>query len=467
MTEDLENKKEGMYAGQNEVSREGYKPAENTNYRNGERPMRPRIKVQRAYSSSRNYNNDSAGFRPEGFGAALQSDGGQQRSYRPRYNGGQQGGYQSRQGGYQSQQRQGGYRSRYNNDSDGNYQPRQNQYGQRQGSPYRQNYNSGMDNGYQPRQSSGYRPRYNNGGDGGYQPRQNSYQRGNNYQRGGYGPQRQSSYQQRGDYRQRTPDYDPNAKYSMKKRIEYKENNIDPTVPVRLNKFLANAGICSRREADEFIQAGVVSVNGKVVTELGTKVLRTDDIRFHDQKVSMEKKVYVLLNKPKDCVTTSDDPQQRKTVMDLVKNACPERIYPVGRLDRNTTGVLLLTNDGDLASKLTHPKFLKKKIYHVFLDKKVTAHDMQQIATGITLEDGEVHADAIEYASATDKSQVGIEIHSGKNRIVRRIFESLGYRVVKLDRVQFAGLTKKNLRRGDWRFLTEKEVDMLRMGAFE
>lgn len=465
MTEDLENKKEGMYAGQNEVSREGYKPAENTNYRNGERPMRPRIKVQHAYSSSRNYNNDSAGFRPEGFGAALQSDGGQQRSYRPRYNSGQQGGYQQRQG-YQPQQR-GGYRPRYNSDADGNYQPRQNQYGQRQGSPYRQNYNQGMDGGYQPRQSAGYRPRYNNGGgEGGYQPRQNSYQRGG-YQRGGYGPQRQPAYQQRGGYRQRTPDYDPNAKYSQKKRIEYKEANIDPTVPVRLNKYLANAGICSRREADEFIQAGVVSVNGQVVTELGTKVLRTDDIRFHDQKVSMEKKVYVLLNKPKDCVTTSDDPQQRKTVMDLVKNACPERIYPVGRLDRNTTGVLLLTNDGDLASKLTHPKFLKKKIYHVFLDKKVTAHDMQQIATGITLEDGEVHADAIEYASATDKSQVGIEIHSGKNRIVRRIFESLGYRVVKLDRVLFAGLTKKNLRRGDWRFLTEKEVDMLRMGAFE
>lgn len=465
MTEDLENKKEGMYAGQNEVSREGYKPAENTNYRNGERPMRPRIKVQRAYSSSRNYNNDSAGFRPEGFGAALQSDGGQQRSYRPRYNSGQQGGYQQRQG-YQPQQR-GGYRPRYNSDADGNYQPRQNQYGQRQGSPYRQNYNQGMDGGYQPRQSAGYRPRYNNGGgEGGYQPRQNSYQRGG-YQRGGYGPQRQPAYQQRGGYRQRTPDYDPNAKYSQKKRIEYKEANIDPTVPVRLNKYLANAGICSRREADEFIQAGVVSVNGQVVTELGTKVLRTDDIRFHDQKVSMEKKVYVLLNKPKDCVTTSDDPQQRKTVMDLVKNACPERIYPVGRLDRNTTGVLLLTNDGDLASKLTHPKFLKKKIYHVFLDKKVTAHDMQQIATGITLEDGEVHADAIEYASATDKSQVGIEIHSGKNRIVRRIFESLGYRVVKLDRVLFDGLTKKNLRRGDWRFLTEKEVDMLRMGAFE
>ena len=253
----------------------------------------------------------------------------------------------------------------------------------------------------------------------------------------------------------------------MKKRIEYKEENYDPNEPLRLNKFLANAGICSRREADEFIQAGVVTVNGEVVTELGTKIKRTDEIKFHDQPVTLEKKVYVLLNKPKDCVTTSDDPQQRKTVMDLVKNVCPERIYPVGRLDRNTTGVLLLTNDGDLASKLTHPKFLKKTVYHVYLDKNVTAHDMQQIAQGIELEDGEIHADAIEYASDTDKSQVGIEIHSGKNRIVRRIFEHLGYRVVKLDRVQFAGLTKKNLRRGDWRFLTEKEVEMLRMGAFE
>ena len=230
---------------------------------------------------------------------------------------------------------------------------------------------------------------------------------------------------------------------------------------------MANAGVCSRREADEFILAGVVTVNGNVVTELGTKVLRADEVKFHDQPVSLEKKVYVLLNKPKDYVTTSDDPQQRKTVMDLVKDVCPERIYPVGRLDRNTTGVLLLTNDGDLASKLTHPKFLKKKVYHVHLDKNVTEDDLQTIASGIELEDGEIHADAIEYADERDKKQVGIEIHSGKNRIVRRIFESLGYRVLRLDRVQFAGLTKKNLRRGDWRFLTEQEVDMLRSGMFE
>ena len=253
----------------------------------------------------------------------------------------------------------------------------------------------------------------------------------------------------------------------MKKQIEYKEYLEDPDAPIRLNKYLANAGVCSRREADDFIQAGVVKINGEIVTELGTKVQRTDTIHFHDQLVSLEKKVYVILNKPKDYVTTSDDPQARKTVMDLVKNCCKERIYPVGRLDRNTTGVLLFTNDGDLASKLTHPKYLKKKVYHVYLDKNVAAADLKQIAEGVNLEDGEVHADAISYASETDKRQVGIEIHSGKNRIVRRIFEAFGYRVVKLDRVMFAGLTKKGLKRGDWRFLTEKEVAILHMGSFE
>ncbi len=479
MSEELENMNESLSAGQNEVSRDGYRQTEGFNNQSGNRPMRPRIKAQRAYTPNRSYNKTEEGFRPEGFGAGLQPQGGAQRTYRPRFNADRQGGYQSQHGGYQQrqggyQQRPQGYRPHYNNEGEEGYQPRQGQYGQHQQAGYRPHYNKDAEGGYQPRQNqygdrqqAGYRPRYNaNQGEGGYQPRQGGYQRGG-YQRPQYGQQRQGGYNRQGYNRQRTADYDPHAKYSLKKRIEYKEEHIDPTVPVRLNKFLANAGICSRREADEFIQAGVVTVNGNVVTELGTKVMRTDDVKFHDQPVKMEKKVYVLLNKPKDTVTTSDDPQQRKTVMDLVKNACPERIYPVGRLDRNTTGVLLLTNDGDLASKLTHPKFLKKKIYHVFLDKNVTAHDMQQIASGITLEDGEVHADAIEYASPTDKSQVGIEIHSGKNRIVRRIFESLGYRVVKLDRVQFAGLTKKNLRRGDWRFLTEKEVDMLRMGAFE
>ena len=257
------------------------------------------------------------------------------------------------------------------------------------------------------------------------------------------------------------------AKYSKKKQLEYKEQNYDPNEPIRLNKFLSNAGVCSRREADEFIQAGAVKVNGEVVTELGTKITRQDLVTYNDKPVQIESKVYIVLNKPKNCVTTSDDPQERLTVMDLVKNACKERIYPVGRLDRNTTGVLLLTNDGDLASKLTHPSFKKKKIYHVWLDKNVSVEDMEKIANGLDLEDGEIHADAISYASETDKSQVGIEIHSGRNRIVRRIFESLGYHVVKLDRVYFAGLTKKNLGRGKWRYLNEKEVNALRMGAFE
>ncbi len=455
-------------------------------YRPGRSP-RPRIQKPRPQFNQGGYNRnqeqEEGGFRPEGFGAGLMSSTPQRPSgYRPRNNynneGGyqprQQGGYNNQRGGYQ-QRPQGGY-GQQRQQGEGGYQPRQ-QYGQQRQGGYGQQRQQG-EGGYQPRQQYGQQRQGGYGQQrqqGGYNNQRGGYQQGGyNNQRGGYGQQRQGGYnqrggygQQRGNFRQHTPGYDPNAKYSLKKRIEYKEENYDPNEPLRLNKFLANAGVCSRREADEFIQAGVVKVNGEVVTELGTKVLRSDEVLFHDQPVKMEKKVYVLLNKPKDYVTTSDDPQQRKTVMDLVKGACEERIYPVGRLDRNTTGVLLLTNDGDLASKLTHPKFLKKKIYHVHLDHNVTAHDMQQIAEGITLDDGEIKADAIEYASDTDKKQVGIEIHSGKNRIVRRIFESLGYKVVKLDRVQFAGLTKKNVKRGDWRYLTEEEVDRLRMGAYE
>ena len=301
--------------------------------------------------------------------------------------------------------------------------------------------------------------------EGGYSARPFAGDNTRSFRKEGTAPRK--PMQGKGPRRPRTADYNPNAKYSMKKQIEYKETHIDPNEPIRLTRFLANAGVCSRREADDFIAAGVVSVNGKVVTELGTKVLRSDNVVFHNQPVMPEKKVYILLNKPKDYVTTTDDPQKRKTVMDLIKGACREHVYPVGRLDRNTTGVLLFTNDGDLASKLTHPHFLKKKVYHVFLDKNVAASDIQRIAEGIELDDGEIHADAVEYASPTDKKQVGIEIHSGRNRIVRRIFEHLGYRVVKLDRVLFAGLTKKNVKRGDWRFLTEAEVNMLRMGAFE
>lgn len=410
----------------------GRRPRFASNNEGGERP-------QRSYNSR--YNNNG--------------DGGEQRPYRPRFNGGQQG-----EGGYR-QQRSYGNRPSYdnNNGERSSYNPNFNNNA-RPHRPYNSRYNSN-NNGEGGEQRS-YRPRFNNAqqGEGGYRPQRPRFNNGGG-QQGGY------NRQQGGGYRPRTADYNPNAKYSMKKQIEYKDVLTDPDEPIRLNKFLANAGICSRREADEFITAGVVSVNGVVVTELGTKVKRTDEIKFHDQSVNIERKVYVLLNKPKDCVTTSDDPQERKTVMDFVKGACKERIYPVGRLDRNTTGVLLLTNDGDLASKLTHPKYLKKKIYHVYCDKNVTKADLDQIVSGITLDDGEIHADAVSYASETDKSQVGIEIHSGKNRIVRRIFEALGYRVIKLDRVYFAGLTKKGLRRGDWRYLTEQEVNMLRMGSFE
>ena len=290
---------------------------------------------------------------------------------------------------------------------------------------------------------------------------------GNNNRGGGYGNNGGYGNRRPGGPQRRTNDYNPNAKYNFQKQLKYKEVLADPNEPIRLNKFLSNAGVCSRREADEFITAGAVKVNDVVVTELGTKITRQDKVEFNGKPVQIESKVYIVLNKPKNCVTTSDDPQERLTVMDLVKNACQERIYPVGRLDRNTTGVLLLTNDGDLASKLTHPSFKKKKIYHVWLDKNVSIEDMEKIANGLELEDGEIHADAISYASEDDKSQVGIEIHSGRNRIVRRIFESLGYHVTKLDRVYFAGLTKKMLGRGKWRYLNEREVNALRMGAFE
>lgn len=411
---------------------------------------------RKSYNNREGYNRNNR-FEGGNYGRRSNNDGGerpQRSSFNPRFNNG--GEYQQRGGygnNYNRQQRPYGNRS-FNNEG-----------GERQyGNP---RFNGG------DRQQRSFNPRFNNEGgeQRSFRPRQNN-QGGygnNNYNRqqgGGYGNSYGNNRQQ-GGFRKRTADYNPNAKYSMKKQIEYKDVLTDPNEPIRLNKFLANAGICSRREADEFITAGVVSVNGVIVTELGTKVHRNDEVKFHDQPVNIEKKVYILLNKPKDCVTTSDDPQERKTVMDFVKNACKERIYPVGRLDRNTTGVLLLTNDGEMASKLTHPKYQKKKIYHVYCDKNVAKSDLDQILQGITLEDGEIHADAISYASDTDKSQVGIEIHSGKNRIVRRIFEHMGYKVVKLDRVYFAGLTKKGLRRGDWRFLTENEVNVLRMGSFE
>lgn len=441
--------------GNRSYNREGgerpYRPSYNRE--GGERPYRPRFNTNNEGGErpQRSYGDRSYGDRPQR--PSYNREGGD-RPYRPRFN--------NNEGGERPQ------RPRFNSEGGGSYgdRPQRPSYNREGGDrPYRPRFNNeGGDRPQRPYNREGgdrpYRPRFNNGeGGGGY--------RSNNGGGGGYRPRYNNDRQ--GGYRPRprTGDYDPNAKYSIKKQIEYKEQFVDPNEPIRLNKFLANAGVCSRREADEFITAGVVSVNGEVVTELGTKIKRSDVVKFHEEPVSIERKVYVLLNKPKDTVTTSDDPQERRTVMDLVKGACNERIYPVGRLDRNTTGVLLLTNDGDLASKLTHPKFLKKKIYHVHLDKNLAKADMEQIAAGIQLEDGEIHADAISYTDDFKKDQVGIEIHSGKNRIVRRIFESLGYKVIKLDRVFFAGLTKKGLRRGDWRYLTEAEVNYLRMGSFE
>ena len=440
--------------GNRSYNREGgerpYRPSYNRE--GGDRPYRPRFNAnneggdrpQRSYGDRPQrprFNSEGGSYGDRSQRPRFNSEGGSygDRPQRPRFNseGGSYGDRPQRPR-FSSEGGDRPYRPRFNNGEGGDrpYRPRFNN-GEGGDRPYRPRFNNGEGGGYRSNNGGGYRPRFNNDRQGGYRPRP------------------------------RTADYDPNAKYSVKKQIEYKEQFVDPNEPIRLNKFLANAGVCSRREADEFITAGVVSVNGEVVTELGTKIKRSDVVKFHEEPVSIERKVYVLLNKPKDTVTTSDDPQERRTVMDLVKGACNERIYPVGRLDRNTTGVLLLTNDGDLASKLTHPKFLKKKIYHVHLDKNLTKADMDQIAAGIQLEDGEIHADAISYTDDFKKDQVGIEIHSGKNRIVRRIFESLGYKVVKLDRVFFAGLTKKGLRRGDWRYLTEAEVNYLRMGSFE
>ena len=452
---DASSSEENSGAGRdgNQFNREGSYSRPSYNRENGDRPYRPRFnsengdRPQRSYSSDRPYRqrfnpNAENGDRPQ---RSYNND----RSYRPRYNseGGDrpQRSYGNNAGGDRP------YRPRYN--SEGGDRP-QRPYGNNAGGdrPYRPRYNSeGGDRSQRPYGN-------NAGGDRPFRPRYNS---------NGDRPQR--PYGNRDSYSRpirRTGDYDPNAKYSKKKQIEYKEQFVDPNEPIRLNKFLANAGVCSRREADEFITAGVVSVNGEVVTELGTKIKRGDEVKFHDQTVSIERKIYVLLNKPKDTVTTSDDPQARRTVMDLVKGACDERIYPVGRLDRNTTGVLLLTNDGDLASKLTHPSFKKKKIYQVTLDNPLTRADMDRIAEGVTLEDGEIFADEISYVKE-NKQEVGIEIHSGRNRIVRRIFEFLGYTVTKLDRVYYAGLTKKNLKRGAWRFLTREEVQRLKSGQYE
>lgn len=423
------------------------------------RVKRPRIgenKGEAMENESRYSNYETRGA--QGADDQHEAGAGYNQNYSRQRNYGNQGGY-NRQGGYN----QGGY----NQNRQGGYnQNRQGGYNQNRQGGYNQNrqggYNQNRQGGYNQNRQGGY----NQNRQGGYnQNRQGGY---NQNRQGGYNQNRQGGYNQnrQGGRKQAQP------KMQMRftprpQRIEYVLPEVDPNEQLRLNKFMANAGVCSRREADELIQKGLVKVNGNVVTELGVKITRNDVVEYNDKVVVAESKCYILLNKPKDTVTTSDDPNGRKTVMDLVKGACNERIYPVGRLDRNTTGVLLLTNDGDLASKLTHPKYVKKKIYQVWTDKPISEEDMQHIADGVELEDGPIHADAISYVSPTDRKQAGIEIHSGRNRVVRRIFESLGYHVVKLDRVYFAGLTKKNLPRGRWRYLTQEEVNFLKQNSFE
>jgi len=235
---------------------------------------------------------------------------------------------------------------------------------------------------------------------------------------------------------------------------------------MRLNKYLSNSGVCSRREADEYIAAGLVTVNGEVITRMGARVTSNDDVRFNGERLMGEEKVYIVMNKPKDFVTTTDDPHAEKTVMDLITEKCEQRVYPVGRLDKSTTGVLLLTNDGALTDQLTHPSYNRKKIYQVDLEKNLKKTDMDALVKGVELEDGPAHVDEISYIDE-DETKIGVEIHSGRNRVIRRMFEHLGYTIKKLDRVYFAGLTKKNLRRGAWRFLTPQEIAMLKMGSYE
>ncbi|MCQ2208182.1 MAG: rRNA pseudouridine synthase, partial [Paludibacteraceae bacterium] len=371
------------------------------------------------------------------------------------------GGYNNNRGGYNNNR---GYNNNNYDDNRNNYDENNGDYNNNRGgyNNDRGGYNNNR-GGYNNNRG-GYnnnRGGYNNNRGGGYNNNRGGGYNNNN-RGGGYNNNRGGGY----NNNRRPNGGRPQMRPRMPQPVEY-DIQYDPNEEVRLNKFLANAGVCSRREADQLIMAGAITVNGVAVSELGTKILRSDKVMINDQTVNPDRRVYLLLNKPKDCVTTTDDPNAKTTVMDIVKNACRERIYPVGRLDRNTTGVLLLTNDGDLAAKLTHPQYNKKKVYEVALDRALEPADYETILNGITLEDGEIKADNLSFVEEDNNKKVGIEIHSGRNRIVRRIFEHLGYRVMRLDRTYFAGLTKKNLRRGQWRFLSNDEVNKLRMGSFE
>jgi len=444
---------------------------ENGNYNPENRPYNRDGSNYNSERPQRNYNNNYGENRPQrSYNNNYNGENRPQRSYNNNYNG-ENRPQRSYNNNYNSENRpQRSYNNNYNSENRPQRSYNNNYSGEdRPQRSYNNNYNG------ENRPQRSYN-NYNQGG--GFQQRGNYNNYGNQNSNNRYqnndrtstslNDRRPNYNNQDGGYRKQNygDSYNPNAKYSQKKQFEYKQQFVDYTKPMRLNKFLANSSTCSRREADDFIVAGVVKVNGEVVTELGTKIIpATDKVHFHDQLVALEKKVYILLNKPKNCVTTSDDPQERLTVLDLVKNACSERIYPVGRLDRNTTGVILITNDGDLTSKLTHPTYEKKKIYQITLDRDFTQEDMQRLLDGIMLEDGEMKADEIAYVKEDSFKTLGVEIHSGKNRVIRRMFEHLGYKIMRLDRVYFAGLTKKNLPRGRWRYLSEAEVNMLKMSS--
>ncbi|MBP5625340.1 MAG: pseudouridine synthase [Bacteroidales bacterium] len=418
---------------------------------------------------SNNYEHRSYGEgRPQRPYGESRGNGGEHRS---NYGGGRSGGYGNRDNNRYGNRDNHGFSGR------GGYGENRGGYGERRSYGDRDNREGGeRRNNYGENRSYGE----SRGNYGDRRPR--SYGEGrSNYgeNRGGYnaGPRKPMGGKPKGKKPGRKPNFTRESTEGINRMISRRPvvNGSESTetpypMPiqdtVRLNKFIANSGVCSRREADTLIQAGVVTVNGEVVTELGTKVnIFTDDIRFNGERLKGEEKVYIVMNKPKGFVTTASDPHAEKTVVDLVKN-CPTRVYPVGRLDKNTTGVLMLTNDGEIAERLTHPSYDKKKIYQVALDRPLSQEDFDKILAGIELTDGVVQADELEYIDEKDKRKLGIEIHSGKNRIVRRIFETLGYNVKALDRVYFAGLTKKGLKKGEWRYLTEGETNILKMGAY-
>ncbi|MBP5538198.1 MAG: pseudouridine synthase [Bacteroidales bacterium] len=432
------------------------------------RVLRPRRKGPSAHGAGRdgerrdNENRNYGERREGGYRSSYRSSEGGYRNSEGGYRR-SEGGYHSNEGGYRREGGQrsgeGGYRGGYRGNSEGGYRHKEGGYRSNEGG-YRSN-EGGYRNNDGRRREDGGRSGYRSSSQNNYRQRQGGPQKGRGRQPYRRGEVKFTDRDEEGISRMisRKAASDARAMEGRQVVDTFQEE-------VRLNKFIANSGVCSRREADTYIQAGVVTVNGEVVTELGTKVnVLKDEVRFNGERLKGEEKVYIVMNKPKGYVTTASDPHADKTVMDLLKG-CHYRVFPVGRLDKSTTGVLMFTNDGEMAERLTHPSFDKKKIYQVILDHELKQEDYDAILQGITLNDGEIKADELEYIDQTDRRKLGIEIHSGKNRIVRRIFESLGYEVRALDRVYFAGLTKKGLKKGEWRLLTEAEVNILRMGAF-